>query len=286
MKLVFLSFVAYFVHTSSALQCTWDSLTGATFDLSSLVKSTPYEITDGDIPCTPVVEKNYTYFFDICQDVPKPSNSMVAQCPKSGAALQVDPTNPSNCFVAGQLGSQLSWSLIDSATPDPTKGVKLTYSSGEVCHTNNQARTTTLIFDCSNNAIPNPTTAYEVSHCQYQIHLSSFYGCPLECPIAGRQLCGGNGLCAYDKHLKSARCFCDSGFGGAACTDKVSAATAGSSSTSSAVIGLLVTVFIVSLGLAVALVVLVRQIRAYRQDATNYMQITGEEMMPTSNENI
>jgi hypothetical protein len=34
--------------------------------------------------------------------------------------------------VAGKLGNPLAWSLIDSATPDPSKGVKLTYSGGEM----------------------------------------------------------------------------------------------------------------------------------------------------------
>ena len=51
--------------------CVWDSLTGATFDITSLIKrsSPPYEITDGDIPCTLNKEQNYSYLFNFCNNV-------------------------------------------------------------------------------------------------------------------------------------------------------------------------------------------------------------------------
>ena len=57
-----------------------------------------YAITDGDIPCTVAVEQNYTYYFDVCQEVFKPTGSEVGKCAKNGASLLVDPKNPSNVF--------------------------------------------------------------------------------------------------------------------------------------------------------------------------------------------
>ena len=53
-----------------ALDCKhFDSNMGATFDLSDLVRASDqpsYSVEDGDIPCTPYVEKNYTYLFNVC----------------------------------------------------------------------------------------------------------------------------------------------------------------------------------------------------------------------------
>jgi hypothetical protein len=46
---------------------------GATFNLEDLVRHgdmPSYMVTDGDIPCTPEVEQNYTYLFNICNQVP------------------------------------------------------------------------------------------------------------------------------------------------------------------------------------------------------------------------
>lgn len=52
--------------------CSYDSRMGATFDLQDLVRygdMPAYSVTDGDIPCTPEVEQNFTYVFNICNQV-------------------------------------------------------------------------------------------------------------------------------------------------------------------------------------------------------------------------
>ena len=52
--------------------CYYDSLAGATFDLNALIRHgemPPYTVEDGDIPCTPQIEQNYTYAFNICNAV-------------------------------------------------------------------------------------------------------------------------------------------------------------------------------------------------------------------------
>jgi hypothetical protein len=45
--------------------------TGATFDITDLIKKdvAPYEITDGDIPCTLNQEQNFSYLFNFCNNV-------------------------------------------------------------------------------------------------------------------------------------------------------------------------------------------------------------------------
>ena len=51
----------------------FNSHMGATFDLHELQRQPgqpSYAIEDGDIPCTPGVESNYTYDFNICGTIP------------------------------------------------------------------------------------------------------------------------------------------------------------------------------------------------------------------------
>ena len=112
------------------------------------------------------------------------------------------PAADKQCKNAGTATS-MTWGLIDGA--DPSKGVKLTYTGGERCHTNNVDRQTTLLFKCEDRAIPIVSRAEEPEgqkSCKYEIDLPSYYGCPKECPIGGddRKLCGGHGLCNYDRY--------------------------------------------------------------------------------------
>ena len=47
----------------------YESNMGATFDLSDMIRSPgqpSYVVEDGDLPCTKVVEQNFTYIFNIC----------------------------------------------------------------------------------------------------------------------------------------------------------------------------------------------------------------------------
>lgn len=72
--------------------CVFDSKMGATYNLEDLVRrgdEPSYTVTDGDIPCTPQVEQNYTYTFNVCNqvsgDIPKACASAAG-----AAALQID----------------------------------------------------------------------------------------------------------------------------------------------------------------------------------------------------
>jgi len=71
------------------------------------------------------------------------------------------------------------------------------------------------------------------------------------------------------------KCFCDNGWMGDACN----VAGGGGTSANGTVVGLLVVTFLVVLILLGALAYLVKQIRAYRMDATNYMAIRGNELV-------
>lgn len=66
---------------AGAQVCTYDSRMGATFDLQALVRQgdmPSYSVTDGDIPCTPEVEQNFTYLFNVCNQVGDQGCSMAA----------------------------------------------------------------------------------------------------------------------------------------------------------------------------------------------------------------
>lgn len=102
---------ASLLHFSAAgtVACgNWDSNFGATFDIGALQRrgeEMAYMVTDGDIPCTPEVEQNFTYLFNICGSV---SGAIPPSCTgeaRSAAALQLDtrntPDNPYDDWVSG-----------------------------------------------------------------------------------------------------------------------------------------------------------------------------------------
>lgn len=254
---------------------------GATFDVTNLMRSgdTPdYIVTDGDIPCTPAIEENYTYIFDICGNVN--GNNKPSQCSEvTGPAMQFNPDNTTGkqCNVIGRNGA---FSLINEA--DPTMGIVLTYTGGDQCHHYGAPnRQTSLVLGCANIAIPTPTVANEPEHCHYYVKMDSIYGCPLECPVGGenRDLCSAHGICAWDQTNSKARCFCDDGYTGTDCNSQSSGSgSGGGKGSSGAVIGLLVTVLLVAVVLGVVLFFVIRMLRAYRQDAHNYMAMHNQDL--------
>ena len=92
---------------------------------------------------------------------------------------------------------------------DPSKGLSLVYY-GSTC-SNGDQRKFNMELICADRMSAVPTHALEYTHCSYTITIPSIYGCPLECPVANRHLCGGNGHCAYDEDKAAARCFCNHG---------------------------------------------------------------------------
>mmetsp|Transcript_411 Transcript_411/g.471 ORF Transcript_411/g.471 Transcript_411/m.471 type:complete len:119 (+) Transcript_411:134-490(+) len=107
--------------------------------------------------------------------------------------------------------------------------------------------------------------------------MPSVYGCPLECPVSNRRLCGGNGHCAYDPDKSAARCFCNKGYSGSDCV-VASTSTVTETTTmnySPALLGLIITLFVIILLLIGSLFYMVRQISAYKEDLANYQVLKG-----------
>jgi hypothetical protein len=97
LHLVVLVLLGLLVAVARSSLCTsFDTHMGAHFDLSDLTRSgeqPPYIVEDGDIPCTiNKVEKNYTYFFNVCGQVSGyfPQKCKILDGINKAGALQVD----------------------------------------------------------------------------------------------------------------------------------------------------------------------------------------------------
>ena len=90
--------------------------------------------------------------------------------------------------------------------------------------------------------------------------------------------CDGNGHCAYDHTNNKARCFCNTGKGGAGCTEDIVEQNA----ISGTMTGLLVTVIILVVGLGGVLSFLIWKVREARGNTSTYMKVEGTEMMLSS----
>ena len=145
------------------------------------------------------------------------------------------------CFVVGYYNQeQTSVHLLNPI--DPTEGIMVSYN-GDYCNGGKQ-RKFNIELQCTDKLNPVPTHAYELSGCEYTVYMPSVYGCPLECPVANRALCGGQGHCAYDNDKKSARCYCNHGYSGDDCTADGTAADE-QLNYSPALLGLIITLFII-----------------------------------------
>ena len=257
--------------------CTqYDGNMGATFDLTDLVRShdeSSYAVEDGDIPCTPFIEKNYTYMFNVCGPVTLgvPNSCRGKEGVNAAGALQIDKNRLINdptddyCYVVGEFSGTSQLQLLDMN--DPTKGVSLTYY-GDYCKNPVEQRRFVIELVCADKLNPSPSHVYEVHHCTYTATIPSVYGCPLECPVSDRHLCGGNGHCHYDHDLGSSRCYCNKGYLGKDCMETDNELNHSSYSTT--LLGLIVTLFSIVLLLIVSIALMIKQIAAYKDDLTNY----------------
>lgn len=161
-------------------------LVGVSFDLRKLMKpptsTSAYYIKDGDIPCTPETEPSYNYIWNFCSNVP--GSLLPSECKtqgKTGAVLQYITYGESQtyCYIVGHFDPQidtLTYNLLDQT--DPSKGVSITYPSGEKCGTSTQvSRKATIDVACA-NAESTVLSAQEPSTCDYHMTMKSWYGCP------------------------------------------------------------------------------------------------------------
>ncbi len=237
-----------------------------------------YNIEDGDIPCTPNVESNYTYVFNVCGAV---TGNIEKECKyylkdrlRTAAALQINKRGTLDedddwCYVVGYYNQdQTSVRLLNDR--DPTKGLQVTYK-GDYCNGGKQ-RQYNLQLTCSDRLQAVPTHAYEMVGCEYTVTMPSVYGCPLECPVANRALCGGQGHCAYDTDKQAARCYCNRGYFGVDCTNTQ---PADAQTYSPALLGLIITLFVIIALLVLGVFMMIKQVAAYRDDVANYQVLKG-----------
>ncbi len=264
----------------------------ATFDLRPLQvkKSTEesFEITDGDIPCTPEEEPSYSYTWNFCDDVTAASLPSYCQdMGKSGVVLQhvqYPDNGGSYCYILGHYDPkvhELTYNLLDAN--DPSKGVSIAYPAGETCADDKAwPRSATIDVECANvDAVVD--MAQEPSTCNYHLAMKSYYGCPTECGITKHGLCNSHGHCAYDPVKKEPYCYCNTGYSGSSCQNKVS--SDGSSGGDDSYDGFTMQVMLLAL-LLIIVVVLIGgimylgwQVTEMRKQQTDkyYSQLSGGE---------
>lgn len=242
------------------------SFDGASYDLNELATQLPAQ-TVHDVQQS--AEKDYLYTFGICKTVAPPTNCLNADgssrvrwdwSPGWQTKSTESPTTTADrsALTCHYLGSPMAdaheWKQLD----DPSKGVTLTYTDGQTCHSQGGGRRKLhLMFQCA------PTTVKkieqlvidEANHCEYEIKIDTEYACPLECGLqATGSVCGGHGICGFDRDTNKAKCYCNSGRSGQYCTAVAEAAS--DDSDYGPVLGLLIfvtIVVVVVLGMLVAL---------------------------------
>lgn len=253
------------------IPCEWSSLAGVNFDLKSLTRAATeqsYYIKDGDIPCTPEEEPTFSYVWNFCSKVTSPSYPDKTVCDESveqGAVLQyIDRVDGyKECHVIGRYDASnddMFYSLLSEK--NPALGISMTYPKGESCP-NGALRSATIDVKCSNVEVL-IDSAQEPEGCQYHMVMESYYGCPKECPITSEGLCNSHGHCHYDEKLKTAYCYCNEGYSGAACSNKASSSSGYDGK--SVQIGLMSTLLVITIGLTATISWLIYQVTVLRRE--------------------
>ena len=145
-------------------------------------KSQCYFIKDGDIPCTPEIERSYSYVWNFCADVTSacfPTN--VCKSSQMGSVLQYyhrDSDGYEECNVIGHYDASRDdtyYSLLDER--DPSRGVSMKYIFGDKCPLG-KLRSATLDVQCANVRFE-VESALEPTQCEYHMVMKSYHGCPL-----------------------------------------------------------------------------------------------------------
>ena len=145
-----------------------------------------YYITDGDIPCTPEIEPNFHYTYNLCGDVSK--TSIPQECVtlgRKGTVLQSAYYDAQHydCYVIGRYDptqDDLLFKVYDDK--DPSKGVSMTYPAGDKCASFGTQRQATIDILCADTPVA-VISAEEPSLCDYHLVMKSYYGCPTVCSL-------------------------------------------------------------------------------------------------------
>lgn len=194
-------------------------------------------------------ESNFKYRIGLCQnlamedvlDLPQKCQDIVRN--NNGvAALQYHTDAKDTCeAIGGHIapGKNMSWQLVDDS--DPSLGASLVYLGGTPCTLNedgkedgvSQTFNRALTFDqiCAERSTKfDVGYVVEDSTCRYHIVVEGKHGCPLECGrsksshFGSEHVCNRKGVCRYDSHEKTSRCYCNDGWGHGNCTSQGSAA--------------------------------------------------------------
>ncbi|KAK8810730.1 hypothetical protein WA158_007305 [Blastocystis sp. Blastoise] len=197
----------------------------ANYNLSPLRSTSEWKVLDSQYSSE--VNRNFTYVFNICgtvKNVPKDGSVNGTTCDKYKgltklyAAYQVA-NNHALCLSLhdGEAGH---WGLLD--TTDPSVGITYSYTGGDDYGCGGVKRAFELDLYCHDSSynLPDKNPIVETHGCYYVLTTNSVYGCPSECGIGDRKLCGGNGVCKFDKDTRSPHCYCYSGYWGSSCMNE------------------------------------------------------------------
>ncbi len=203
--------------TETTIPCKFaDTDTHSTFDLTSarMELEHGYALRDKYDK-----DRKYTYFFNVCGLVTPPNKEKCNKDMGPGPAFQLDGPlmKADGCYRLGssEIQNDAEFELINKR--NPARGVKLTYKNGELCEALQKNRSLTINFNCVSGTEEAITRVTE-SECHYTLDINSQAGCPLECPLSRNSICGGVGVCSYDRDLRAPRCFCNSGRYGSDCS--------------------------------------------------------------------
>jgi hypothetical protein len=293
---------------SSANPCSV-AIQGTTFNVQTLRRNGGFYLVND--ASNNNWSKNFTYYINICGNIDPAvtlPGSAATSCNTtytSNAGQPVAVTGPAPAFqlnnrvppgsaqACQRLGAQLMpgdtstviWSLYDPT--NPSRGIAMNYTGGDRC-ANGVQRSLQVWMLCYNDPtnILDVEMVYEgddstsLTTCAYEIFLKTLYGCPADCPapvdtVTGYpNLCGGHGVCDYDRVQGASRCFCNGGWTGSDCST-VDAPTSGLSPLGAVLVG--VCIFL-TLTLAFLGYLWVR-IRGLRLDPTAYSALrAGPDM--------
>eukprot|EP01138_Halocafeteria_seosinensis_P012337 gb/GECG01012606.1/.p1 GENE.gb/GECG01012606.1/~~gb/GECG01012606.1/.p1 ORF type:complete len:345 (+),score=39.66 gb/GECG01012606.1/:1-1035(+) len=200
-------------------------------------------------------ESRYEYLIGLCQNLGmddvqdlSPKCRQIVKDNNGVAALQYHLDNDDVCYAIGghiSPGKNMSWQLVDSN--DPSLGVSLVYLGGTPCKLSDENgvmqtfnRAVTIDQICAERSTKfDVGKVVEDSQCRYHIVVEGNHGCPLECGRSETEqfgpdhVCNRKGVCRYDSHQKSSRCYCNDGWGHGNCTTQGSATYAGKTKGSS-----------------------------------------------------
>ena len=129
------------------------------------------------------------------------------------------------CHALGGVIANSTFAFGLAFPSDPSRGITVTFTNGDACQPPLGNRSLRLWLICTPDVtnVPDNEPVTTSNSCDYDILITTAYGCPRECPIAPDPLtglvglCSNHGICDFDPALHNSRCFCYPGFSGGDC---------------------------------------------------------------------